>query len=257
VQTLHAPDGTTIAYETTGTGPPLVLVMGALCDRMSTATLTPLLADAFTVYEYDRRGRGASTEIGAYSVERELDDLAALLDVSGPAFVFGHSSGGALALEAAARGVEMAGLAVYEPPYTAGDDGSGASTEMLDRIRHRLDAGDPDGAVAAFIEGTGAPADMVAGMRNQPFWPRMAQLAPTLPYDLTLTNGGRVPRERLSRIAVATVAISGGNSAEWAARSCAAIVDAVPGARQEVLDGQDHGVADDVLARWLREHFLA
>lgn len=257
MQTLDAPDGTTIAYEKAGAGPPLVLVMGALCDRLSTASLSPLLTPDFTVYEYDRRGRGASTEVGEYSVQSEVDDLAALLAVAGdPAFVFGHSSGGCLALEAAARGVPMAGLAVYEPPYTAADDGTGGPAEMLTGIQRLLDAGDRDGAVAAFVRGTGAPAEMVAAMRNEPFWPRMAQLAPTLPYDLILADGGRVPGERLSHITVDTVAVSGGNSPAWAARSCAAIAAAVPHARQEVLAGQTHAAVDDVLAPWLRAHFL-
>ncbi|MGZ6777349.1 MAG: alpha/beta fold hydrolase [Blastococcus sp.] len=257
MERLDAPDGTTIAYERTGTGPPLVLVMGALCDRLSTATLSPLLAPDFTVYEYDRRGRGDSTEVGEYSVQREVDDLAAVLTVAAdPAFVFGHSSGGCLALEAAASGVAMAGLAVYEPPYTAADDGSGGPAEMLDAIQQLLRTGDRDGAVAAFVRGTGAPAERVEAMRNEPFWPRMAQLAPTLPYDLILADGGRVPGERLSRITVDTVAVSGGNSPTWAARSCAAIAAAVPHARHEVLEGQTHAPADDVLAPWLRAHFL-
>ena len=110
--------------------------------------------------------------------------------------------------------------------------------------------------MATFVRGTGAPAEMVAAMRNEPFWPRMVQLAPTLPNDLILADGGRVPAERLSHITVDTVTVSGGNSHAWAARSCAAIAAAVPHARHEVLAGQTHAAADDVLAPWLRAHFL-
>jgi pimeloyl-ACP methyl ester carboxylesterase len=256
VDTLEAPDGTTIAYEATGTGPPLVLVMGAFCDRSSTATLTPLLAGDYTVYEYDRRGRGDSTEVGDYSVEREVADLAALVAATGGApFVFGHSSGGCLALEAAARGVPMTGLAVYEPPYTAQDDRTGGSTELLDRVRDLIGSGDRDGAAAAFMAGAGTPADVVAMVRNGPGWPRFRDLAPTLVHDLTLTHRGVVPRERLSRIGVPTLAVSGALSPDWAATSCAAVTAAIPGARHLVLDGQTHAVADEVLASLLRECF--
>lgn len=258
MQTLNAPDGTTIAYEESGAGPALILVMGALCDRSSTATLAAELSADFTVYEYDRRGRGASTGADEASVEREVDDLAALVERSGGfPFIFGHSSGGALALEAAARGVPMAGLAVYEPPYTAEGDGTGGSTELLRRVRDHLAADDRDGALDAFLGAAGTPGEVLVGMKQAPFWLRMRELAPTIPNDIALTNGGLVPSDRLSGVAIPTVAVSGGASGEWAARSCAAVADAVPDARHLVLDGQTHNVADDVLAPFLREQFAA
>lgn len=138
-ETVVSTDGTTIAYQRSGAGPALILVVGAFCDRTTTADLSPLLVPHFTVYEYDRRGRGSSGDAPDYSIDREIDDLAALIaEVGGSALVYGHSSGAALALEAAARGVPITGLVAYEPPYTVLDDGSGGSTELLEGVRpHR------------------------------------------------------------------------------------------------------------------------
>ena len=121
METVLSLDGTTIAFDRSGRGPALVLIVGALCDRSSTESLAAGLDPRFTVYEYDRRGRGDSDENGPYSIEREVEDLATLIEAAGgSAFVFGHSSGAALALEAAARGIPMHGLVVYEPPYVEG-----------------------------------------------------------------------------------------------------------------------------------------
>jgi pimeloyl-ACP methyl ester carboxylesterase len=258
VETLTAPDGTTIAYQVTGTGPALVLVVGAFCDRTSTADLTALLADDHTVYEYDRRGRGASGDTGPYAPQREVEDLTALIAATGGTpYVYGHSSGGIIALEAAAAGAPMRALVVYEPPWTAEDDGSGGSDELLAEVRGLVDAGDRDGAAAAFARATGAPAEVVEMMRRGPGWPRMVELAPTLVHDLTLGNGGRVPVERLGRVAVPTVALAGGVSPPWAARAAGAVAAAVPGARQSVVPGQHHGIPGAAVAPVLRELFTA
>jgi pimeloyl-ACP methyl ester carboxylesterase len=256
VETLTSPDGTTIAYQVTGTGPALVLVVGAFCDRSTTAGLTALLADAFTVYEYDRRGRGASSDTAPYAAQREVADLSAVLAATGESpFVYGHSSGAVIALETAARGTPMRGLVVYEPPYTAGDDPGGGSAELLERVRALVAAGDRDGAAAAFVAATGAPAEVVAMLRTGPGWPRMCAFAPTLVYDLTLLDGGRVPVERLARIDVPTLVVAGGDSPPWAGRSAAAVVAAVPGARQSVVAGQGHGVSATAVAPLLRKAF--
>jgi len=257
MESIESTDGTSIAFQRTGTGPALVLVVGAFCDRTSTASLTPLLAPHFTVYEYDRRGRGNSGAGGEYAVEREIEDLAAVVAAAGgSAFGFGHSSGAVLALEAAARGVPLTRLALYEPPYTA-PPGSAGDDAMLGAVRARLDAGDPDGAAEAFMAGAGGPPEQIAAARQSPWWPRMRALAPTLVHDLTLCNRGVVPRERLGRVAVPTLAISGGASPPWAARACDDVAAAVPGARTRVLEGQTHGAADDVLAPVLAEWFLS
>jgi pimeloyl-ACP methyl ester carboxylesterase len=256
VETLISTDGTAITYQQTGTGPSLLLTVGAFCDRSSTASLTPLLAPHFTVYEYDRRGRGSSGDSDDYSVDGEIDDLAALISAAGgSAFVYGHSSGAALALEAAARGVPIAGLAAYEPPYTAADDGTGGSDELLEGVRAQIGAGDRDGAAALFLQGAGTPPEVITMLQQGPDWPRMRELAPSLVYDLTLCNGGVVPGERLARIGVPTVTISGGSSPGWAGRACATVAAAVPGARHVVLDGQTHAVAPDMVAPVVIDHF--
>ena len=249
METVLSTDGTLIAYHRTGAGPALILAVGAFCDRTTTANLAPLLAPHFTVYEYDRRGRGASGDGPDYSIDREVDDLAALIaEAGGSALVYGHSSGAALALEAAARGVPITGLVAYEPPYTALDDGTGGSTALLENVRARIAAGDRDGAAEQFLQGVGTPAEVLPMIRQSPGWPRMLELAPALVYDLTLGNGGVVPRERLTGISVPTVAVSGGASEDWAARAGAAVADAVPGARHVVLDGQTHAVAHETIA---------
>jgi pimeloyl-ACP methyl ester carboxylesterase len=258
MEKLTSTDGTTIAYQRSGVGPALILVVGAFCDRSSTAGLTPLLASDFTVYEYDRRGRGSSGDSPDYSVDREVDDLSALIsEAGGSAFVYGHSSGAALALEAAARGVPITGLVAYEPPYSALDDGTGGSAELLEGVRARIAAGDRDGAASLFLQGVGTPAEVLPMIRQSPGWPRMLELAPGLVYDLTLCDGGVVPRERLARVGVPAVAVSGGASGEWASRAGAAVADAVPGARHLVLDGQTHAVAHEAIAPVILEAFRA
>jgi pimeloyl-ACP methyl ester carboxylesterase len=255
VETTESTDGTAIAYQRTGSGPTLVLVVGAFCDMSSTAGLAPLLAAQHTVVEYDRRGRGASGAGRGWSVQQEVDDLAAVIGANGgSAAVYGHSSGGALALEAAAAGVPVRRLAVYEPPYTA-DATTGSSDELLDGVRERIDAGDPDGAAVLFLTASGTPAEVVGAIQQGPGWPRMRALAPTLVNDLALANGGSVPRGRLGRIRVPTLAVSGGSSPAWATRACAAVAAAVPGARTSVLAGQHHGVAHDAVAPLLAEWF--
>jgi pimeloyl-ACP methyl ester carboxylesterase len=258
MEKLTSTDGTTIAYERSGEGPALILAVGAFCDRSSTAALTPLLSSQFTVYEYDRRGRGSSGDSPDYSIDREVDDLAALISAAGgSARVYGHSSGAALALEAAARGVPVTGLVAYEPPYTAMDDGTGGSTELLEGVRARIAAGDRDGAAALFLQGVGTPAEYIPMIRQSPGWPHLLELAPGLVYDLTLCNGGVVPHERLARIGIPTVAVSGGASPEWAPRAGAAIAAAVPGARHVVLEGQTHAVAHEAIAPLLLDAFEA
>jgi pimeloyl-ACP methyl ester carboxylesterase len=256
VDQLTAPDGTTIAHQATGTGPPVVLVVGAFCDRTSTADLAALLADTFTVHEFDRRGRGDSGDTAPYAVQREVEDLTAVIAATGDVpYVYGHSSGAALALETAAAGVPMRGLVAYEPPYTAEDDGSGGSDELLQLLRQRLAGDDADGAAAAFLTTAGTPVEVVEMMRGGPGWPRMCAMAPALVYDLLLCNGGRVPTGRLARIDVPTLALAGGMSAPWAGRAAAAVTAAVPGGRQSVVAGQHHGIPGAAIAPVLREFF--
>src|SRR5437899_6413977 len=169
MESVKSPDGTTIAFDRSGSGPALILVVGALNDRSSTKSLAAGLGSSFTVHEYDRRGRGDSDEKGPYSIEREVEDLNAVIEAAGGwALVFGHSSGGALALEAAARGVPIGGLAVYESPYT-----EGATIQFAEELAELNAAGQPGEAVERFLAFVGTPPEAVEHMAAGPYWPHM------------------------------------------------------------------------------------
>ncbi|MBB5850806.1 pimeloyl-ACP methyl ester carboxylesterase [Amycolatopsis umgeniensis] len=257
-ETVTSADGTPIAFERAGEGAPVILVGGAFNDRTTVAGLASTLAPNFAVVAYDRRGRGDSGAGAVYSVEREVEDLATLIDhVGGTAAVFGHSSGAVLGLEAAARGVAMTSLAVYEPPFVVDDSRPRPATDLFDRVRALVAAGDRDGAAELFlVEGTATPAEVVKGMRDDPFWAWFTGLAHTLPYDLALCGPGNVfPADKLAKVAVPTLVMDGGESDAWMRAAARAVADAVPGARYVSVEGQDHGVLQqpDVLRGLLTE----
>ena len=248
-------DGTTIAFDRTGEGPALVLVVGAFCDRMTTKGLTAHLTDRYTVYEYDRRGRGDTGGERPDSVAQEVADLAAVVAATETApFVFGHSSGAALALEAAAADVPMRRIAVYEPPYTGPGNPGTAFADELDAL---VAAGKREQAAERWLGVTGAPPPVIEMIKSGPGWSHMCGLAHTLSCDMRLANEGQVPAQRLEAINVPVLAIAGAASAPWAAEAAVGIVDAVADGRQQVLEGQTHMAADDVLAPVLDAFFQA
>jgi pimeloyl-ACP methyl ester carboxylesterase len=257
-ETVRSADGTTIAFDRRGAGAPVILIGGAFNDRTTVAGLASVLAGDFTTIAYDRRGRGDSTDAEKYAVEREVEDVAALIEhVGGHASVFGHSSGAILALEAAVSGLPLDRVVAYEPPFVVGDREL-AKEDLADRVRARIDAGDRDGAVTLFLtEGADTPAAVVAGMRTEPVWGWFSGLAHTLPYDLAL-GGGLPPSGRLAKIAVPTLVIGGGTSPRWFRSAARAVAEIVPDARYETLEGQDHGVLNqpeslrDLLTGFLR-----
>lgn len=256
-ETVASADGTTIAYERAGVGTPLILVGGAFSTRQSGYPLRAALESDFTVYVIDRRGRGDSSDVQPYAVEREVEDLTALVAVAGGGAggvnVYGHSSGAVLALEAASRGLPIAKLAVYEPPYTFDPDHPEPADD--NGVLAALDAGDRDGAVEAFMRLTGMDDQAVAWARQAPFWPTMLEIAHTTAYDLALTADGRVPTERLAAIAAQTLVMDGGSSPAWAARAAEAVTAAIPGARRLTVEGQGHGADPTVLAPLLSDFF--
>ncbi|WP_037303255.1 alpha/beta fold hydrolase [Amycolatopsis orientalis] len=257
-ETVTSADGTPIAFERTGEGTPVILVGGAFNDRTTVAGLAATLATDFTAIAYDRRGRGDSGAGAVYSVEREVEDLAALIDhVGGAAAVFGHSSGAVLALEAAARGVAMTSLAVYEPPYVVDDSRPKPAADIFDRVRALIADGNRDDAAELFlVEAAATPAEVVKGMRDDPFWAWFTGLAHTLPYDLALCGPGNVlPAARFAKITVPTLVMDGGESDTWMRAAARAVAEAVPGARHVTVEGQDHGVLHqpDVLRAPLTE----
>ncbi|NBH05147.1 alpha/beta hydrolase [Amycolatopsis sp. SID8362] len=233
-------DGTSIFFEQRGSGAPVILVGGAFNDRTTVVGLAEVLSDDFTTIVYDRRGRGDSGDTAPYAMEREIEDLAALIaHVGGTASVFGHSSGAVLALEAAAAGIGIERVVAYEPPYATDEHPRG---DVVDEVRAQLAAGDRDAAVATFLQVAGTPAEMIEGMKQAPVWGWFTALAHTLPYDLTICGPGAHPRGSLARISIPTLVIGGGASDEALQAGARAAAEAVPGARHETLEGQDHGV---------------
>lgn len=257
IGTVQSADGTTIAYERRGAGPALILVVGAFQDRHSVGSLVPLLEPHLTVYAYDRRGRGDSGDTAPYAVEREIEDLSALIVAAGgSALVYGHSSGGSLALEAAARGLPITKLAVYEPPYILdGDDGGDdLPGDLAGRIQAAIDAGAPEQAAEIFLADLGA--DVLEMIKQSPGWPAMVGVAHTLPYELAIVGDGPVPTERLAAITAPTLALDGGASPAWARNAVAAVAVAVPGAQRFTIEGQDHAVAHTAVAPVLIEFLV-
>jgi pimeloyl-ACP methyl ester carboxylesterase len=254
VERVTSADGTTIAYERSGSGPALVVATGAFCDRMSSAPLAEYLRDRFTVYRFDRRGRGDSGDTPPWSVAREVEDLAAVSAATAQTpFVYGHSSGAALALEAAGGGVAMRALAVYEPPFVPG---TGTASATADRMAAFCEEGHPADAARLFLRNTGMSDDQLAGMEGAPWWPRMLTLAPQLPYDVRLGNRGEVPADRLAQIGCPVLALAGGLSPAWATDGMTAIAGAVADGRSQIVDGQHHGVDQGVVAEVLAPFFL-
>jgi pimeloyl-ACP methyl ester carboxylesterase len=271
VETSKSADGTVIAYDRTGDGPPLIVTLGAFCDRKTFVPPADLTA-RFTVYTYDRRGRGDSGDTQPYSPDREVADLAAVVEAASAAglasgagsasgagarpFVFSHSSGAALALRAAARGVPFAAVVAYEAPYVIPGTRE-VPREPAARIRDLVAAGRQGDAVRFWMtDVVRVPAQVVTMMERSPMWPGLEALAHTLPYDLALTGDQGVPTDDLAKITVPVLVLGGGNSPDWFHRTVRETAAAIPGARLIMLEGQDHGAPPEVISPVLTEFFL-
>ena len=256
--TVRSADGTPIAFDRAGDGPALILVAGALCDRASNDPLAAALAPHFTVYSYDRRGRGASGNTPPYSTGKEIEDFAAVLGAAGgAALVYGHSSGAALTLEAAARGLAITRLAVYEPPYVMTEELSAARVALAAAVGQLISAGRRSDAVERFLtSATDLRPDVVAMLRASRRWPPMEALADTLPYDFAVMDGGAIPAARLARISVPTLFLDGAASPGWARESVRAAASMVPGARHVSIERQDHTVHESIIAPLLVNYFF-
>ena len=262
MNTLTSRDGTTIAYDRQGQGPALILVDGALTVHSSgSGELARLLSPRFTVYGYDRRGRGGSGDTPPYAVDREIDDIEALIDrAGGPAFLYGHSSGGPLAMRAAVRlGRKITGIAMYEPPYNNDPDAQESWSRYLGQLRQALAEGRHGDAVALFMRFVGTPAERIEGMRRAPFWPGMEAVAPTLAYDHAAILGEpwSVPAELAARVPVPALVMSGDAGLPFMPDAARVLSQAIPQGRLRMLAGQTHEVKPDVLAPVLVEFFSA
>lgn len=265
--TVTSRDGTTIAFDRLGAGPPVVLVAGAIQHRAvdpSTEQLMELLAPRFTVYRYDRRGRGDSTDTQPYAVEREIEDLAAVIDrAGGSSSVMGGSSGAILSLDATAHGLPITKLALYEPPFAIGDGSRPPlPDDYVDRLRELGASDDPGAAVEYFMTvGPLAPAEVVAGMRAMPAWAAFGTVAHTLAYDGMIAapfmSGKPLPTDRWSSVMVPTLVVDGDASPDWMRNGVAALADILPNATHVTLHDQTHAVDPTVLAPLLEGFFAA
>jgi pimeloyl-ACP methyl ester carboxylesterase len=248
-------DGSRIAYEAFGSGPAVILVGGALNDRKGRASgvaLAQRLGARVTAIAYDRRGRGASTATAPYHVEREIDDIAALVAAhGGSAALYGMSSGGALVLAAAAAAVPVTRIALYDPPFSSSPEEQARATSYHARLQALLAASDSDGALALFLGHVGMPAPMIAGMRSSPAWAPMAALGPTLAQDSAVLddgNGAPVPVDRIAAIAVPILVMVGEKSPPLLQAAGKAVAAAARHGSCRVLAGQTHDVSVDALA---------
>jgi pimeloyl-ACP methyl ester carboxylesterase len=247
-------DGTVIAYESRGEGPPVVLVGGALCAGAADAPLAGLLAARFRVLTYDRRGRGGSGSTGEYAVEREIEDLAAVIaEAGGAAAVHGTSSGGVLALRAAAAGVPITRLSVYEPPFDPSPGAGPRAAGYGERLGEALASGRRGDALALFLAAAGMPGAQVAGLRGTAEWERLEALAHTLAYDRLVMGDRSVPACLLHEVPVLVTVVDGGASPSWLREAARLVAGALPRGRHRTLTGQTHEAAPHVLAPVLAE----
>jgi Alpha/beta hydrolase family len=262
VRALSSADGTRIAYERFGDGPPLIVVGGATCDRARMRDVSERFGRDRGVINYDRRGRGGSGDTQPYSVEREVEDIAALIDAAGgTASLYGHSSGAGLALHAGAAGLPIDALVLHEPPYSPDrEEDRREARRYGEQLRTLLAEGHRGDAVELFFTIVGMPADMIGEMRRGPGWNALAALAPTLAYDSEVmgdvATGGAVPFDLAARVTAPTLVVAGGAGPDWMIDVGRQLAAAVEEGELRVLDGQEHVVPPDVLAPVVEE-FLA
>lgn len=267
MKTVTSKDGTTIAFDQSGTGAAVILVDAALSDRSASAKLAKMLAEKFSVINYDRRGRGDSRDIQPYAVEREVEDIEALIDeAGGSAFVFGSSSGAALALEAASKlPTKIKKQALYEPPFIVDDSRPPMPEDFTRQIADLLSRGRRSDAVKFFFaKGMGIPSIFVTLMRFMPGWSKMAAMAHTLPYDLMIMGdtqrGKPLAADRWASTAAPTLVMTGGKSEAFFHKAAQALVQVLPGAQHHILKDQHHGsavMAPKVIAEEITEFFKA
>jgi pimeloyl-ACP methyl ester carboxylesterase len=259
---VRSSDDTTIAFERLGDSQPVIVVGGATCDRAMTRPLAEQLAQHFTVINYDRRGRGDSGDTAPYAVDREIEDLGALIaEVGGTASVYGHSSGAGLALHAAAHGLPITKLVLHDPPYAPDGDEEARriSQEYGENLKSLLSEGRHGDAVELFMTMVGMPQEMVEGMHHTPRWSELEALAPTLAYDSEVMGdigrGGTIPVDRAGRVTVPALVLTGGADYPWMTDVGRRLADAMPNGRHRVLEGQEHVVPPEVLVPVLAEFF--
>ncbi|HEY2692686.1 MAG TPA: alpha/beta hydrolase [Streptosporangiaceae bacterium] len=255
-------DGTTIVFDRYGAGPAVVLVHGAFTGRAhpTLSAVAAALAPWFTVFNYDRRGRGDSGNTLPYAVSREIEDLMAVVGIAGgSALVFGGSSGAGLALAAASGNPAVTRLALWEPPYHVDASAPPVPPDFAARLESLVTDGRRGDAVERFlVDAAGMPAGAVEAMRRDPSWPETEAVAHTLAYEAAVMGpGNALPAGRLAAVTAPTLVLTGGASPAWLVNAGLAVTAAIPGAVHRVLDGQTHGVAAEALTPELLEFFAA
>jgi pimeloyl-ACP methyl ester carboxylesterase len=256
MDTVTSRDGTPIAFDLAGSGTPIVFVTGAFNDHTACAELTAALADDFTVLSYDRRARGASGDTPPYRIDREVDDLSALIDkVGGSAAVFGYSSGGVLALRAAADGAPITRLALFEAPFAY--DGAVRRADLPARLADLVAQGRPGDAVALFqTEGIGLPAEVVAQIRTSPMFAALAAIAQSTVYDATITTELALPSPAMTAVSTPTLVLNGAQTWPALRASAVSLAAVLPAGRHvELPGGADHRIPTAATAAALRDFF--
>jgi pimeloyl-ACP methyl ester carboxylesterase len=261
VEKVSSKDGTSIAVDRLGSGPALILVDGAMCSRKF-GPMPPLakeLASMFTVYHYDRRGRGDSSN-GIFDLDREIDDLDAVLQhAGGSAMVFGISSGAALAGEAVRRLRGIRRLALFEAPYVIDNTHAPLPPHFIAETKAMVAAGNRGGAVKKFMRYVGTPSIMVFVMSLLPFWKKFTTIAHTLASDLEIIaphhQGVPFPSGKWSSVTIPVLVMGGGKSPAYMQNAMKAWANAFPNAVHQTLPGQTHMVKQDVLAPVLINFF--
>jgi pimeloyl-ACP methyl ester carboxylesterase len=258
MEQVTSADGTSIAFDRLGSGPPVILVCGGSVDRTSLAGLADLLAADFTVLNFDRRGRGESGDTSPYDEDREIEDIDAVADAArGSTFLFGSSSGAALAMDAAARLDSITKVAMWEPPFLPeGAPRPPADTEQT--FHDLVAAGHREEAAEFFMRDVvRMPPQFVDGAKQSPFWAPTVALAHTLEYDARIMGDYSIPTDRAAAVKVPALVLAGGADFPWMPETAQTIADAMVDGRMQRLEGQGHNVDMSVLAPVLREFFGA
>lgn len=247
-------DGTRIAYEVLGSGPPVLVVGGMFCHRPQTAHLAAALAHDFTVVHHDRRGRGESGDTPPYAVAREVEDITAVLDaaVGGPAALYGHSSGASLVMEAVVAGVPATHLVMHEPPYSDDPDDGAASMALARAVADAIAEDRRGDAIRLFLGPMGLPAEVLDGAASDP---GMLAVSPTMPYDFAVQGddvGAPFPVEKARAVPVPTLLLAGTESPEFFRATATRLAELVPDARLELLEGAAHDAGPDLTAPAVR-----
>jgi pimeloyl-ACP methyl ester carboxylesterase len=266
MQTLTSNDGTKIAFDKVGSGPAVILVNGAIAYRAfddgTLAQLAELLGKHFTVYNFDRRGRGDSGDIQPFAREREIEDVQALVeDAGGEAMVLGFSSGSAVTLDAAAVTPGITKVAVYEPPFIVDDSRQPVPADYTEHLTTLAAEGKREEAVEYFLtQAVGIPAEYIAGMKqDQATWSRMIGVAHTIAYDAAFVGnvmqGKPLPADRWGNVTVPVLVAAGDASDAWMHHAADALAKVLPHASRQTLEGQTHMVDPKVLAPVIIEFF--